>query len=413
LRQHELASTGDEARAALALYLAQTIRPPGHSHPHRHGVIGYCVHFVRAIGRSNRAPLNDYLAETRGSIKRRGWKSALDPLWHTYRVFMNLFGGPADSSEPMPEPHGPIETYWEAHYQNADTLSARYGDRYRSSYILVFLIAAVVALVAPRIAGLAVVVELLGLAGIAALVVMNANGRWHERWITYRLLAELCRKQRILSPLGRALPGVEVFGLATDAATDAHAGTDRRSVPREIWVGWYFAALQRAAPMPSGPLSGRALHRAAQVGRALLAEQIAYHNDRERRHRAASQRLARSGDLIFLFTLAVVFMRFILLPVSSPATWLHILVLACAILPTISALLLGIRAYAEFDLLVQESARMLRVMKAAEATICDMNFDEPLASQDLGAELSSVAMAMLHDVKGWAQLFRVKAVETG
>ena len=37
----------------------------------------------------------------------------------------------------------------------------------------------------------------------------------------------------------------------------------------------------------------------------------------------------------------------------------------------------------------------------------------PLASQDLAADLFRLTSAMLADVTGWAQLFRMKSVETG
>jgi len=39
--------------------------------------------------------------------------------------------------------------------------------------------------------------------------------------------------------------------------------------------------------------------------------------------------------------------------------------------------------------------------------------DAPLASQELGAEILLLAENMLRDIKGWAQLFRIKAVDVG
>jgi hypothetical protein len=42
-----------------------------------------------------------------------------------------------------------------------------------------------------------------------------------------------------------------------------------------------------------------------------------------------------------------------------------------------------------------------------------LNLAAPLASQDLGAEILDLSQLMLRDIQGWAQLFRLKAVEPG
>jgi hypothetical protein len=413
LRRPDLAQTGAPARASLAAYIDQTLRPP-HTHgPHHPGLLGRCMHLVCRIARLHGEPLADYFAEH--TLPKTGWRHWLGRISGVHRWFMGVVGGPPDPEAPLPPALGPVEAYWESRYRHADALSGVYGNLYRSSYVLVFGLAAaalagvLVGLAARRLEAPAIAVETLSLLCILGLVMLNQSHRWHERWITYRLLAELCRKQRTLALLGRALPGVEISGLATDAAPE-HGVT---GPPRESWVGWIFAAAQRAAPLPAGPLAGRAVHHAGHVGRGLLAGQIAYHADRLRRARAASRRLATWGELFFLVTVVIVGVRIVRLIFSPEPSGVDVLALLGGLLPTASAGLVGIRAYAEFDLLAQESARMLRIMTRAEERLCGMNLDVPLASQDLGTELSAVTMAMLQDVKGWAQLFRVKAVETG
>jgi hypothetical protein len=107
---------------------------------------------------------------------------------------------------------GPIETWWETTcYQPADRLSVAYGDRYRSCYVMFFLLAGLALIVAvagdlPRFAlraeQLATGLEIVALGGIGGLVMANHFSRWHERWISYRLAAELRRKQCVLALLG-------------------------------------------------------------------------------------------------------------------------------------------------------------------------------------------------------------------
>jgi hypothetical protein len=302
-----------------------------------------------------------------------------------------------------------LETYWEARYVVADALSGQYGARYRSSYVLVFVLSALG--FAASVAGLAfpgggpvwTAMELLAVFSIGALVIANHTHGWHERWITYRLLAELCRKQRVLATLGRGVPGTEISALTNDAAAAQGAA------PREAWVAWYFAACQRAAPLPAGVLDAAALAHAAHVAGFMLEEQIAYHAGRQHRCRAANEKLAQCGGWFFAVTAALVVFGAVHTLPPDRAVWVNY---AGCVLAIISAAFVGIRAYAEFDLLAEESDRMLRVMQAGRAAIAATKFDRPLASQDLGIEISTVAAAMLQDVKGWAQLFRVKALET-
>jgi len=85
----------------------------------------------------------------------------------------------------------------------------------------------------------------------------------------------------------------------------------------------------------------------------------------------------------------------------------------CALLPAASAGFIGIRAYAEFELLAHQSARMQAAMQGALVELDILPLDRPLASQELGAELYAVAISMLQDIAGWAQLFRVKTVAIG
>jgi hypothetical protein len=85
--------------------------------------------------------------------------------------------------------------------------------------------------------------------------------------------------------------------------------------------------------------------------------------------------------------------------------------LAGAILPAVSAALVGFRAYAELELLKEQSESMLQAMQRAKRQIMELDPNEPLASQALGSALAGVATLMLEDLEGWARLFRGKVLD--
>jgi hypothetical protein len=325
---------------------------------------------------------------------------------------------PLRSTSASAPAHGDAEEWWTRSYKPADKLSAKYGARYRSTYVII-LISAFFAL---ALASLALTCpdkriwfsssELAFLFLIAGFWGSDRLFRWHERWISYRLLAELCRKQQVLAPLGRSLPRWEIEDLDSGAIEDLGSaviqyGADERD---EAWVGWYFTAMARAAPFPRGDLRVDAFARGRQAGLTLLQNQIEYHVDRSRQDEAVGRALRALGVLLFLATLGSVSREIVetFRAEGGRPMWS----LFAAILPAASALFFGIRAYAEFEFLADQSAQMARVLRGHRTDLEEAGFNWPLASQDLGGRIFRAATLMMRDVRGWAQLFRVKHVET-
>lgn len=405
LREPHRAPAGEAAAQALRELLHRAVLPPPPPPPRAHTVLAHSVHALCNLFGHCPVPLHDYLRED-GRAPARPWR--------TYVHFMDwLASRPPGPSPTMLAPEGAIESYWHDLFVPADKLSQDYGDRYRSSYLLVFALAfaavicAVVGLAFHTVAFFTTLIELVILGTIGGLVVGNHVLRWHERWIAYRLLSELCRKQQALAPLGWSLPNWEVDRLATDAVLEPH----ETALPRDAWVAWYFTAARRAAPLPEGAFTEPVLRRASDVARSLLEEQDAYHASRRLRSTRAARRLGNLGDWFFVLTLLAVAIKLTMLWDSS--AWVGPLGVICALLPAAAAAFVGIRAYAEFELLAHQSARMQAAMQAALAEFQLLPLDRPLASQELGAELYAVALSMLQDITGWAQLFRMKTVETG
>lgn len=434
LRAPGQAPQGGKAASILAEFIAGLLVPP-HADRHGHSLIGRALHTLHARGRRlpglagrfldrrlapHNDPLKAYLSERPRPDR---W------LWRLYDWGYRWIGGSSQVPS-LPATPDPPRTarYWKAMYAPADAAAAAYADRYRSSYVWVFLLAtlavtcAVLSLAHELIKPAATVCEIGILLIICVLVSVNERRNWHSRWITYRLLAELCRKQSALAPFGWSLPPPS---LRRTLPTDTPGGAARI----ETWGAWYFNALVRAAPLPTGRLGEEQLSAARRYLRiALVEEQRIYHLDRKARSRRAGTWLVRAGEYTFFTTLVLVALKLCLLMLSpaheppghDPSAYtdlLHHAVVAlgtlAAVLPAASAAFVGIRAYAELELLESQSERMVAVMSEAATRIDSLDLTRPLASQDLAAEIFEISSEMLREVGGWADLFRIKAVEAG
>lgn len=406
LAQPDDAPSGEAALDAwLRQHLADTILPPVPPDPPRHGVLTRFAHWARQRLGLESDPLRVFLGEV---DFRNHW------IWTAHDRALGPRKRRNEPASQAPPSHPSAR------------LSRLYQARYRSSYVFVFVLAAVALL--SSVAGLAFehaeaaprskmaellmsgftafvgILEIAALSVIVGLVLWNLVQRWQDRYMSYRLLAELFRLQRRLATLGWSLPGVEVSGLAA------------RSGPR--WVGWYFAATVRSTALPAGVLGGDRLREAQRAAdRDLLDEQIRFHRGRHAWKTTRGHTLEAGGAWLFGITLLFVtakFFRLLPWPIHGPTPQVVLLLgLGAALLPVASAALFGIRAYEEMEQLAEQSERMVEALTTAKDRIVAIKPDRPLASQLLAAELFEVTSLMLADVNGWAQLFRMKAVGFG
>lgn len=399
--------TGDAAKSKLLQYLEQAIIPPVLPHAEQEGVVQ---------SDAQASPLTDYLRERPLAPSFR---------WRAYAKMMDLIAPRPRRDMPTLASAGTeAEKWWDKFLHPADQFSIDYCDRYRSSYVWTALFAFVALTLAGAGAAFAsdlpheweisfVVLELISLACILALVISNHRHRWHEKWISYRLLAELCRKQYVLSSIGRTLLGPEVFRMSFDAIeTIRGAGATDGALLRDAWLAWYFSAAQRAAPFPRGSFA-TLKPRACALARSLADEQIAYHEVRKARSERASEFVTRWALRGFVLTLALVSLKFAAQFYEHRTIIVRSAAFGIFFSAAFSGALVGIRAYAEFSLLARQSAHMLRVLTEARAELDAIDVDEPLASRELGRALEGLAISMMEDVAGWAQFFRVKTLEAG
>lgn len=435
---------GAEAEAQLAKIVRRMLMPPPKytRHPlQRQSVIGRILYglyeFGRRLpgsaGRSLRRRLKPYRDPLRTFLSEKPLPDSA--LWRLYDRAFRLVGGapnkPAQESvsQPAPSPAGGPAAYWNARHRPADRAAASYGDRYRSSYAWIIFLAnmavvcAVTALVHEPLKPMATLVEAGLLLIILAFVAINELRNWHGRWIAYRLLAELCRMQGALALLGWSLPPPALRG---GLHAEPAKGADPE--PAETWVGWYFSATARASPLPTGGFDALHLSTARDYAlTTLIDEQSHYHEDRRMRSQRVGNWLFQAGQNTFFATLLFVLAKLVALLLfgghgstghaDGTVDHLHAIIVAlgaiAAILPAASAAFVGIRAYAELELVENQSAQMAASIDEAGIRINRLALDQPLASQDLAAEVFDVSLNMLQESGGWVELFKVKAVEAG
>ncbi len=368
-----------------------------------------------------------------------------DGLWKTYSLFMRAISyrrkidrPPASSAAVVTLPVGEnAARYWDKHYTAPDALSYTFSDRYRSAYVLIFLLTAFslicaatpllrigeiahectagcdgpywVKSVPDMVAWVAALCEAFALVSIAILVWLTRQRGWQRRWIDYRLLSELFREQRALSPLGWALPGNSIAALSEPReGTEPPSGGGHSE--EGAWAIWFYGAVARAAPFPFGVFSEQSLSpiRTA-ILEELLQDQIDYHQRRKGVHQTGEQRLVRTAVVLFLLVAVLVIGKICaLIAAGHPHGLVEFLTI---VVPTLVAASFGIRHYAELELFVRQSDHMIGIMQRAQRRLIDVNLSQDLASQDLGAIALDVAIEMLKDIDGSMRLARVKVVE--
>jgi len=404
LSASETAPVGSEAIDRLRRYLRAEILPPPWTPPPPENAFDWIAEGLRRLTTAATPPLQAFYS---GEGPRR------QGFWRLHAAALKLFRSRSGAKAPQrPAAESPLELYWRARFEAADHISGACADRYRTSYVVVAIFAfaalacATAAFERPSVTQNALLTggEVVAILSIAALVIANRAYRWHERWISCRLLAEVCRAQYALSGLGRALPGRAVARLAFDVDKEEAA-------PHETWVAFAYMALLRGAPFPEGEMRA-AKRRAVEVGRSLIAEQIGYHEKRLDSTQRAERWLTRVASAAFFAVLVFAVVKLAIL-VGGSTDYAKQLQFLGALLSAAAGALVGVRAYAEFSLLSRQSSFMTRVLKAAggELEAAARIVDDPLSSAPLTRALSDVTAAMLQDITGWAHLFRIKSLE--
>jgi hypothetical protein len=419
--QMQPAATTQPFEAALRIWLTRLIVPPQLERPANNRLLlERLVDFLRWFCRRPRKePLDVYLNEPEPPPGPRPW------FWRAHTWLIETAARhKVPNPGPQEDPPDPIPRAWFHHFMAADARANEHAARYRSVYVWAFAFAALSLICAATslafqqnalVEWAALAIEVGSLLAVLLLIVANIWQDWHQRWIDYRLLTELCRKQQALAPLGWSLPGRAIDTLADRVASPSTISTPS-DPDRTAWVAWFFAALRRAADLPSGQFDAALIGRCRKMVREDLIEaQIAYHEGRAQQYDRAGHFFELLGEALFLLILFLVGAKlWLLMTHPDHHLLLAALGLATSVAPTIAAASIGIRAYAELQVLARQSHHMRNTLQRAVARVQELeptDDNRTLASQDFGAVTLEVATMMLQDIDGWARLFRVKVVE--
>jgi hypothetical protein len=202
-----------------------------------------------------------------------------------------------EAATPSQRTRDVIENLITARFVWADVLATHYGALYRSSYFFNYTLSAMAVLLA--LASLVVTqvdkpvwiaLEVAVILAVLVVTMRGRKGRWHEKWIDYRHLAEELRHFR------------RVF-LSVGGGYDP--GQDDREVSGG-WVDWYLRATVREAGMTDvrfTPERIRAVSTA--IVESELRPQIAYHLRKAHTLHTIEHRLHRLGETAFAATLLI------------------------------------------------------------------------------------------------------------
>jgi hypothetical protein len=332
------------------------------------------------------------------------------------------------------------------HYAWSDKLADFYADKYRSAFVMCYLYGALAVMLAllphsfgwaePRDAGktaansetvaraeagsraernksfirdpesmetICSVLELLVVSRILYLVGRGNKRHWHDRWMAYRLIAELVRQLRFLIPLGGGRP------FARPKPHETNYGN-----PTNSWMYWHFRAIDREIGLPPAKVTAAYVQECLEYVKTILKDQIKFHQINADRSKKIEHRLHRAG-LFFFWVTAVVIAFHVLLPCCSSGlhgeSW-HIalervgLTFICASLPAIGAAVAGISNQGEF-------ARIARRSSAMEEQLSHLGKDlERLMEQGTAVHSSvaashalRIAQTMVDEVLDWRVVF--------
>ena len=295
----------------------------------------------------------------------------------------------------------------------ADVLADLCADRYRSSFLGTYFLGAFAVLTALLGAQAGELpasfqpfpdahgwfwVELGMIAAILLLVGLNKWGRWHERWIDYRLLAEGLRQMRFLAPFARVTPHFEV---------PPHLSEHN---PRSTWFNWYFRALVRQMDLPRAKVDEQYLGTCKALLEAEIDGQIRYHRNNEQRLRSLGHRLHRLSITLFVLTFIACLLHLEILVPSETVLGTHsqgLLALFAIVLPAFGASIQGFLHQGELGRLARRSGALKNRLEELKVFL---NGPRQPSFRLLGETAEGFSRLQLQEQTDWRSVFISKEV---
>jgi hypothetical protein len=324
-----------------------------------------------------------------------------EPEWEAaiHRLLVQRIASPKGAEHWVRHYTGETLAPTDSEDRRPDILASRYGARYRASYRIKYLLSALAVTFA--VLGLLPEIpeslkwvwptlELVSIAGILLCFTLARRGKWHDRWLDYRLLAEQFRVLEFLHPLGETVP---VFN------PPKYWGVPS---PRHSCVRWYFRARLHQAGLPNLRVTRDYI---AQQRRHILAVTQGQLDYNEGRHKSAQRNhvMVEVGGVVLFVVTAVACMLHL-------GGWLlpeYVLGAVTAALPAFGAAAEGLLAQAEDKRIAGNTAAMKQHMEEVKARI--LALPEEASLDRVSAVAWELATEMTRETSGWHNLIHAQS----
>ena len=292
-------------------------------------------------------------------------KIASEHFEQQVRVREHELATAAERSAVRPTPVQALLEWVSPYYVRADLLAQRYQTWYYALANAVFLFAAAAVaaaasqiLFAPETPEL-VCIEVGLMAGLVLVVIVGRWWRLHDRWLSYRFLAE-----RFRSVLFLALSGL---------GGQRRSGVDRASLghPSEEWLR--RAYLEVWSRRPEAAVTESDVEGLREfLAEAWIRDQIKYHEKMSRKYHGRDHRLTRATEVLFGATvLAALLHVFGVAGHASPGSlsWAILFVLLAIALPALGAAISAIRTQREYSRNSERFGRMAHYLAGISARL--------------------------------------------
>lgn len=318
-----------------------------------------------------------------------------------------------------------------SHFQVADSLAVRYAAIHRSTFFLIYTLAAL-ALISAAVGAIfkdytAVLYTSVGLKAVSLIsiyLLYRYDAHNHHLWLQSRCLAEAIRPNVFLSALGRCFSFLDTRSsdefMHREVLGHGHSGGQ--------WVCIHAEAVTRYIGFRRCPMADTNYRESAIafLQNKWLKGQSNYHINNAAKMKQLGERLSSWTHWLFYLTAVFLIFKlmFILLytngKVPETSFWYYpskLTTLLTILFPILASFLFAVRNHAEFDISSQRSLTMLAFFNSMKEYFLrlrsDKNLDITRSTDALDVGLHKLSDVSAREVAEWLEIYEVKESEPG
>ena len=232
----------------------------------------------------------------------------------------------------------------------------------------------------------------------------NDQGRWHQKFTDYRIVAELLRQTIFLTQLGTNIHGLNLPSFNKDVNAN--------------WINWYYRAILRQGGLPSMLLDNKQLDHCCGVITNIVDSQVAYHTVNAEKNKGLHKKLEKFGNRVYWLALIFIVARVVFSFIHASFTEAFrnnlqdhdiekTLNIFCLVLPALATLSHAIAEQGGFERLEQRSDAMAKELSAIKDQL-------PVASctyAQLKTIAKKIASLMIMEVTDWRVFVKLKIIK--